>query len=99
MTPCVSANRRPLCDAKLAEAAEKPPVWSHTMTGAGCVGGGSLTHRFSFRQSSDPVGEPVKRVGQLGGGVVAGSTDGDHGEIGRASCRERVEDAVVGATL
>src|SRR5262245_31505229 len=79
ITPCSSASRRPLCDAKLAEAATKPPVCSHTMTGAGCVGGGSLTQMFNFRQSSEPDGAPEFRFGQLGGGVVAGSTEGDHG--------------------
>jgi hypothetical protein len=34
---------------------------------------------FSFKQSSEPDGDPVKTFGQLGGGAVAGSTDGNHG--------------------
>jgi hypothetical protein len=32
---------------------------------------------FSFRQSSDPDGDPENVVGQLGGGVVAARTSGD----------------------
>jgi hypothetical protein len=58
------------------------PVWSHTITGAGVLGGGSVTQIFSFRQSSVPAGAPVPPISGHETGVVALITDGDQGALG-----------------
>src|SRR6187431_2377721 len=71
MTPVSSVNRRPLCDAKFADEARKPPVCSHTITGAGVDGSGLRTQMFSLRQSSLPPTVVPLMFGHPGGVAVA----------------------------
>ena len=47
--PCGAGRFWPLLAGKLFDAATNAPVWSHTMTGAGLLGGGSGTQMFNIK--------------------------------------------------
>src|SRR5688572_19896079 len=55
IAPLSRTSRCGLWKTRFAEPPKNAPVCSHTMTGAGTVGKGSLTQTFSLRQSSLPV--------------------------------------------